>query len=60
MMSLVDQTRDLFEDLEGELARMSCSWKDVSLVYLYVPDMTNYRDINLLYSRYFPVCPPAR
>ncbi len=61
LLSVMDQARSLFEILGADLIELGCHWSDVVLVYLYLADMSTYRDINEdIYSCHFPVNPPAR
>ena len=55
-----DQTRQLFSQLEVQLATHGFTWSHVALVYLYLSRMADYPSINAIYARYFPSQPPAR
>ena len=60
LVSVPDQTRQLFSELEVQLSSHGFLWSHVALVYLYLSRMADYPTVNDVYSRYFPSQPPAR
>lgn len=60
LVSIPDQTVQLFSELEVQLSRHGFRWSHVALVYLYLSRMADYPSVNGVYSRYFPSQPPAR
>ena len=60
IVSIQDQTRDLFARFGSRLCAAGCSWSDVVFVYLLLADMACYKMVNDIYLTFFPSNPPGR
>ena len=60
LVSVPDQTQQLFSEVGVQLTSHGFRWSHVVLVYLYLSRMADYPSVNAVYFRYFPSQPPAR
>jgi 2-iminobutanoate/2-iminopropanoate deaminase len=54
------QAEMALRNLEAILAAAGCSLADIVKTTVLVTDMTMFKDVNDVYSRFFPTSPPAR
>jgi 2-iminobutanoate/2-iminopropanoate deaminase len=54
------QAETALRNLEAILAASGCSLADIVKTTVFVTDITMFKDVNEVYSRFFPADPPAR
>lgn len=57
---LVSDTKGLMDRLQEVLAAHSCGFPNLSYVLLYISDMSQFVNINAVYTTYFGINPPPR
>ena len=57
---IVEQTRQVLENIKGVLAEAGCEMSDVVKTTVWLDDSRDFWSFNRVYSEYFPTDAPAR
>lgn len=55
-----EQAQRALENMKAVLEAAGCTMQDVVKATIYLADLGDYKAVNELWARCFPVCPPAR
>jgi 2-iminobutanoate/2-iminopropanoate deaminase len=54
------QTKQVLENIEGVLESQNLGMEDVVKATIFLKNISNFNQVNEIYSTYFPTSPPAR
>jgi 2-iminobutanoate/2-iminopropanoate deaminase len=54
------QTKRVLESIKGVLESQNLGLEDVVKVTIFLKNISNFNQVNEIYSTYFPISPPAR
>lgn len=57
---ILEQTEQVMKNIEAILVAAGYSFADVVKSTCLLSDMVNFKDMNEVYSKYYPIDPPAR
>ncbi|KAJ3043214.1 ATP binding domain 4 [Rhizophlyctis rosea] len=59
-LTLEEEVHAVMEFVQGNLERHGLNWTHVTLMHVYVADMSNFARVNEAYGKYFGLNPPPR
>ncbi|KAG2174188.1 hypothetical protein INT43_004209 [Umbelopsis isabellina] len=55
-----EETRQCMQNIQKQLKKVDLTWDDVVLMQVYVANMSDFAQINLVYKTFFGINPPPR